>query len=54
MKYGKVYCVVIHPDGDIAIIDSVFRKWNDADVKRDWIMDTMEDAYVEVVEMEVE
>ena len=50
---NKVYCVVYHPVGDLAIIEGVFEKMKDAESMKEFIRHRVGD-YVEVVEMKVE
>ncbi len=50
---NKVYCVVYHPVGDLAIIEGVFEKMKDAESMKEFIQHRVGD-YVEVVEMKVE
>ena len=49
----KVYCVVYHPAGDLAIIEGVFEKMKDAESVRKFMSKNAGD-YVEIVEMKVE
>lgn len=57
MNLNKVYCVVYHPVGDLAIIEAVFEKMKDAESCRDNVYIGLYDGidgYVEIVEMKVE